>query len=432
MAALRRPFGFDAVFLVVPILTAATVWLTYVLGRQVHGAAAGCVAACWLATTPAFTMAAVTPMSDVPAAAFWTAALAACGGSGRWRGALAGGAAAMAILVRPNLAPLAAMIALPFAVRAWRQHTRPALAGLLACLAAAGSGVVFVGLLFNFWYGSPFASGYGSFDYLFSLANIGPNLRRYPVWLMSTATALSAAAVLAPVLLTRARMPGARRAWWLLGFCGLVWCAYLPYIPFGSWDFLRFLLPAYPAQFVLASTVLVDLTRRTLAPRGFTMVLTALLVLYGANYHNGLLHNDLRTLEARYRRVGEFVRRELPLRAVLLGMQHSGSLRLYGGRETLRSDYLPPLRLEAAIRHLDTRGWRVYFVLDDWEEEGFRDRFGPHSPLGRLDWTPLAIVPGPMPVRIYDPKDRARGSVGEAHAESPKPGAESPTEPSRR
>jgi hypothetical protein len=153
--------------------------------------------------------------------------------------------------------------------------------------------------------------------------------------------------------------------------------------------------------------VLADLTRATLAPRSLVTMLTALLVVYGANYEKGLLHNDLQTLEARYRRVGEFVRTELPRRAVLVGMQHSGSLRLYGRRETLRSDYLPPSRLESALRHLEARGWRVYFVLDEWEEEGFRNRFGPESPLGLLDWTPLAVASGPMPVRIYDPADRA-------------------------
>ena len=412
MAAFRIPFGFDGVFLVVPLLSGLTVWLTFVLGRQLDGAATGCVAACWLATTPAFVMSSVTPMSDVPAAAFWTAALAAAGGSGRWWGLLAGISTALAILTRPNLAPLAALIAAPLLWRAWQLRNRAALVNLSAFGLTAAAGAAAVGALFNYWYGSPLSSGYGSFEYLFSVANIAPNLQRYPRWLVSTATALSAAALLAPVVLVRERSAQSRRAWWLFAFCGLVWCAYLLYIPFESWDYLRFLLPAYPAQFVLASAALVALTRRTLAPRLLTALLLVLLVSYGARYHNLILSIDLATLEARYRRVGEFVRTTLPGRAVLLSMQHSGSLRLYGHREILRVDILPAQRLEDILQHLEARGYQAYFVLDDWEEDDFRERYAARTPLGRLDWTPIAVAPGPTPVAIYDPRDRASGRTG--------------------
>ena len=57
------------------------------------------------------------------------------------------------------------------------------------------------------------------------------------------------------------------------------------------------------------------------------------------------LDRDLFTIrrgEARYRTVGEFVARELPERSLFLTMQHSGSLRYYGRRTTLRYDWIPP------------------------------------------------------------------------------------------
>jgi hypothetical protein len=48
-------------------------------------------------------------------------------------------------------------------------------------------------------------------------------------------------------------------------------------------------------------------------------------------------------------------------------------------------------------------------VLDKWEETGFRERFEARNTLGRLDWSPAAVAPGPMQVAIYDPRDRAAG-----------------------
>ena len=48
-------------------------------------------------------------------------------------------------------------------------------------------------------------------------------------------------------------------------------------------------------------------------------------------------------------------------------MQHSGSLRLYADRLTLRYDALDPLWLDRVVAYLQSIGRRPYYVLDGAE-----------------------------------------------------------------
>jgi hypothetical protein len=125
---------------------------------------------------------------------------------------------------------------------------------------------------------------------------------------------------------------------------------------------------------------------------------------------------DLQRLESRYVAAGAFASRALPRNAVLLSVQESGSLRMYGSRTTLRFDYLDPHGLDQAVEFLDRVGNRPYFVLEAWEEAQFRDRFARSSALGLLDWPPMAEVGTPVKVRFYDPHDRRRFLAGEPAA----------------
>jgi hypothetical protein len=122
---------------------------------------------------------------------------------------------------------------------------------------------------------------------------------------------------------------------------------------------------------------------------------------------------DLRRFESRYIAAGAWASERLPADAVLLSVQQSGPLRLYGRRTTVRFDYIEPRGLDAAVRHLDSIGRPPYFVLEAWEEAQFRDRFAAHTALGLLDWPPVAEVGRPVRVRFYDPRDRARFLAGE-------------------
>jgi hypothetical protein len=411
MTAFRLVGGADAVYLVVPLTAGLTLWLTFLLGRDLLGPVSGLFAAIWLAVSPAFLNSALVPMSDVPVSAWWLAAFVAALRPSRAAAVAAGAATALAVLTRPNLAPLAIVVALPYAMR-WLKDRRQS-SGIDAAIfaAAAAIGPALVGILFDYWYGSPFMSGYGPSDALFSWSFVPANLDRYPRWYLETQTAWALAFVAAPLLLPAAAATagiGARTvAGLMLGFALLTWLAYLPYIVFDDWWYLRFLLPSYPMLLALSAAALVLALRRVpMAPTAGAALL-AFLVWHGVSYSIDKGIFLLQRGELRYQKVGEYVARELPARSLFLTMQHSGSIRYYGGRTTLRYDFLPHDRLDALVAHLQSRGWSVYFVLDEWEEnQEFRPRFAAANALGKLDWTPIAISDVGMRVRVYDPRDR--------------------------
>jgi len=416
MAAAATIAGPSAVFWIVPLAGAAAVWLTFLLGRRLAHDTCGAAAAVLLAASPVFLYQLVQPMSDVPVTAWWLGAVL-CVAIGR--PALAGTCAAAAVLTRPNLAPLAVWLSAGVAVRSFR-HTRSLSRSVRALTAFAVPLSVGTGFLLwvnNHWYGTPFGSGYGSPRELFALAHVPINITRYPRWLLETQTPVVVAGLLAPAAVwfgwpdaaggARGRGPAMLFA---LGFIALVFGSYLPYSPFDEWWYLRFLLPGLPLLLILTSAVLLGLAERIpawLRVPVVALALTALATHYVATARDRQVF-ELHDLETRYVAAGRYVARYLPTGAVLLSVQESGSLRLYGGRTTIRFDYLDPQGLDTAVQYLQQAGYQPYFALEAWEETQFRDRFSRASGLGRLDWPPVAEVGHPVKVRFYDPRDRQR------------------------
>ena len=68
------------------------------------------------------------------------------------------------------------------------------------------------------------------------------------------------------------------------------------------------------------------------------------------------------------RRMGQ---RQHPANSVVLANQHSGSLRWYGKRQTLRWDFIAPDRLATTVRELRITGATVYVALEGDEVEMF-------------------------------------------------------------
>jgi hypothetical protein len=416
MAIALKVGGQDAVYYVVPVLGCVCVWLTYVLGSRVAGPRTGLVAAALLACSPTFLLQLIEPMSDVPVTAWWLAALVLAMSEGKASSLSAGACAAMALLTRPNLLPLALWVGLMVVWKSAR-ITRSVLfvAGLLpGCLAIA--------ILNRFLYGSPFASGYGPLETLFQWARLGVNLRRYPLWLLQLHSFFILFAAAAPFTTAKKVDPAVKDhgvmdpvvAWLLLGFCGVLLICYLFYVPYDTWPFVRFLLPGVPVLLVLSSAVAMWLMSQ-LPIRWRTAAMIAVCGLLGGwclKRATDLHIFQIAASEHRYVAVGRYVERVLPQNAVVVTVIQSGSIRLYGHRTTVRWDQLAAEEFDRAVRTLRKSGYAPYILLEGWEESEFRARFEERSVFGRLDWPAAAQYNGPG-VRIYSLADRARHLAGQ-------------------
>jgi dolichyl-phosphate-mannose-protein mannosyltransferase len=161
-----------AVYVVVPLFGALLIWLTYRFGDLNGDRTAGALAALLLSFSPTFLYQVVQPMSDVPCAACWLAALLLA-----TRGSTAGSTASgvlssLAILIRPNLAPLAAIVVALAIV----SHPFGRLRRAAYFVVALAPGIVLLCWIQAVRYGAPFASGYGTAPGMFSLEYVVPNL----------------------------------------------------------------------------------------------------------------------------------------------------------------------------------------------------------------------------------------------------------------
>jgi len=401
MAAVEKIAGPAAVFVVTPLLSALTIWFTFLLGRRVHGSAVGAAAALLVFAAPAFRFMVISaPMSDIPAAAWWTLALWLVLSEGLATAAIAGVAAGLAILTRPNLVLLAAPCG---CYLLWHVVQARALSGAAARRLVLFSAGVLAGCLveawFNTqWYGSPLTSGYDT-SHLFNWSYWRDNIRDYPSWLTTTQTPLFFLGFVAPVLATRRR----DAVILLVAFALVEFLSYLFYMDFGLWWYLRFLLPAYPAMAVATCVTLDSLAMRCGPWRRPLMAAVVIgVTIFSLNRSVDL---DARG-EYRYRAVAEFVRDRLPRRAVIVSMQHSGNVILYSGRPIVRYDGILPEDLDHALGDLEHLGYHPYVVLDGWEATNFRQRFQGRSRIAALDWPPLATVEGTQ-TSVWDLVERA-------------------------
>ena len=405
MAAATRVAGDEAIFAVVPLLGLLAVWATWLLGRRLGGPVVGAASSLLVACSPIFLYQLVQPMSDVPAAALWTAALAIALGhaensrAGAARGLAAGLVTSAAIMIRPNLTPLALIPVL----LAW-----PSRAAALATAGGVVPGVAAVAILQTAVYGSPLQSGYGDLSRLFSVGNVATNLVNYPSWMASSHTPVLALGLLGPLAAARR---GA--AWALLAFVLGVLAAYLPYVPFTDWWYARFMLPALPALVVLMMTLLERAAGR-LPTRAGLAALAAVTVVLGAWWitrADELAVFRLKTLEQKYVELGRLASSRLPRNAIVVAAQPAGSVRYYARLPTISWDAIDPAWLDRVFSVCRARGLTPYLAIEAWEIEAFRTRFGGRSPAADLDWPPRATL-GNV-IFVYDPADRDRYLAGE-------------------
>ena len=175
-------------------------------------------------------------------------------------------------------------------------------------------------------------------------------------------------------------------------FGGVV-APYLFYLPFDHWETLRYLLPGLV---VLTVTVAAGLMRFSRTPQNATataIMLCAFTAVAVAQSELLLRRSDvwrIAEIEARYPLAGEWININTPPNSVVLANQHSGSLRWYGKRQTLRWDFIAPEQLATTVRELESHDAPVYVALEGAEVDMFNARFATVmqelqvDPVGRL------------------------------------------------
>jgi hypothetical protein len=395
MAVPHAIAGIKGAAMVVILSASIAVIATATLAAQLGGGVAGVLAALMLAFTPVFVFQSIQPMSDVPVTAAWMVCLGFAARTDPRAAIAAGLACALAVLIRPNLAPLATV---PFLLA--RNRIRFAIPVAIA-------GAVLAYLQFT-WYGSPLRSGYGPTEELFSLANVAGNLPRYFNWLAATAPALLLS------IFGFWRLRRNRTAQSLLAFTALVIGAYLVYAVFDEWSYLRFLLPAMALLAVFAAIELSAwIGRWPVSYRAGILLALALLVTgHGIAVARSL---DTFRLAGQLRRVGvigDYINADVPPSAVILAGEQSGSMRYYADRSILRWEAATPEALSLAMSTLEQSRRPVYIVLDAWENEPFRAKFG-SLPVGALDWPPILEAGSSRRTRLWKLSDRERFQRGE-------------------
>jgi hypothetical protein len=398
--------GRTAMFAVVPLCGILLVVATWLLGRRVDGGVA-LAAAAITAASPIVLYQVIQPMSDVPAAACWVLALALVTRA-QPAGLAAGIAGGIGILIRPNLVPLGFVIGLSLLLRPdapWAGRLRDSVRYAIGCAA----GCLAVLALQQYFYGSPFSSGYGAAGGLFSLARVVSNASRYGSWLVEAHGPLLLLAVVSLFVLRRS-----------FAVVGLVFvlvnvAIYLPYLTFDDWSYVRFLLPSVPVLAVLAAGAV----SRLVAHRGDRAVPVALaamvLILVGVQLQVARTRQVFRLaeLESVFERTGRAAGARLPPNALVITSRFSGAVRFYASRPSVVWDVLDPAWLDRSLAFAREKGLEPYLLLDSGEESAFKARFAA-SELARLDWPPLIEI-APQ-VRVYQPSARARYLAGETIA----------------
>jgi hypothetical protein len=398
MALFLAAFGENGPFYVVPVFAALALWLTYLLGKESTGSRGiGALAALLFLASPVFLAHAIVPMSDIPGAAVWALV--------SWlvlkqRSMAAGWAAGLALLIGPNVFPLAAL-----PIIAWRGSQEK----LLRYAEGLAPGIIVMMALNTYLYDGPLTFGHGSIFEGYAVSSLPDAVVSYSRWLIQTQTPLILLAVV-PLFVRGALVeshPGFSPRACLATLAGLTLLSYLFYPVFDHWFYLRFLLPAYPALFVLLAASIAWLSAKLPVEARVPAagVVTVAMVLHGVHVGQDAAIFRMAAFEQRHVRAAAEVASRTPQKAVVLSVQHSGSVRYYAHRITLRYDWLPADQLDAAVHELTTKGYSPYLVVDDSEQKEFQSRFGASNRLGRLDWAPLARVSGSPEVRIFQLHD---------------------------
>jgi hypothetical protein len=437
MAIFSAVAGSNAIYLVSPVMGLLTLWLVFRLARSWTDEVTAWLATAIVAWNPVFLTYAKQPMSDVPASAWIMLAMylamdpsavavnpvnrlrpsrasgrpepvegrqgfrlregygGQVGGqeAGLYRAGLAGVAAGAAFLTRPALILAVAIVPL-LAMRGPQPSRRLLLSGI-----GVAAAVILQASLQAHLFGSPLATGYGSGEALFSWQALPQNVDIYArqswlalggLWLVT----LGAGAWV---------MRGARAAA-LLAAAAAVAVPYLFYIRFDHWETLRFLLPGLVPLSILVAAGVARLAEPIRVPVAAGIVLVIFAGAFALRSERLMRESsvwDIQNLEDRYPLAGQWFEVNTPPQSVALAHQHSGSLRWYSGKQTLRWDLMKPEELVGTVRELEAHGATVYAALEGKEREAFNEKFS--TELAGLSVDPVGHVHNVNFLRLHSP-----------------------------
>lgn len=386
MALFKILFGSNGPFFVPLSMAYVTIAVSLLLASSSpssrRDALTGLFAAALVAVDPLMADSAIQPMSDVPAACWLFVALWVRLQRPRWPVA-AGICAGMAFLTRPALLLACFVLAIVMpdgparedsrsgsglvSRPGWRQTVRFCVTlSLFVALQMATNIVLF---------GNVRVSGYGPASYMFelSLPRLAANASNFGKWLTrSHGVVFWLLWPGALVVLRRSKW-----AWHMSAVAAAAALPYLFYLVFDDWESSRFLLATILIVLVLTAKAISVLSADRPAARAVAMLMLALA--FAAASHRFLQREDvyrLRDAEAKYALAGHWIAAHTPERAVVLAGLHSGSVRFYGGRQTIRWDQIPSDKLSATLQNLKAAGYEPYLVLDVPSEPPlFAERF---------------------------------------------------------
>jgi len=387
--------GLCGPFVFAPIGGAILVLSTYLIGLRLGSSGLGLLAAMLVAASPPFLLMHFVNMTDVPVAgALALTCWCVMGTTMRsaWGAAIA---LAVAMLIRPNLMPIVPVFALWLVWRIaahppqrWRHAWR-------AIVVLGGVAVASIATAAIYWtaYGTPFESGYGETAHYFSLSHIVANARNYAQWFTEVHTPIAWLGLVALALPVRALWPVAADRSAVIAFAlmtGVVIAEFLAYLVLDNSSYLRFFLVCYPFIMLGLASVAMAIGRvhHVAAPivaAGFIIAVIAKGIsivpewnILGQRYVEGKIADTADHVQAR-----------TPENSVVLTSEHSGSLRFYAGRVTLRWDYLPPEWLDRAVAWMAARGVHTYALLDETERVSALNRFKGQKLAGVLEGPPV-------------------------------------------
>jgi hypothetical protein len=416
LAGVKWLAGHTAMFGIVPLSAGLLVLATYGVGRRLRSSGVGLIGAWLIASSPTVLFMMMQTMTDVPVAAAWTWAIFSLLGATTASAAAAGLLSSAAVLIRPNLVPLVAILSLHYLFKMRHSSGRSeALAQLAVFVSGALPGIAAVALINRHLFGSPLVSGYGSATELYDLANVPANLRNYLAWLIESHTPIALCGLVAIFVPVRRLWPGLsdRSVFIVIGaFVAFVWISYCAWHIFDDWWFTRLLLATWPlimigVAAICAAAYHTTPTRMRPVVVVFVIALGVVQIRYAAAHTAFVIGDGDRRFVGGSRLVGRMTEPN----SVIVSLTFVGAIRYYGGRMTLNYENLPANVLDEAVDSLRNHGVRTYAALDQWEITPFRRRFAGARCLSSLDRKPIAIYENPGKMLLFDLSERRADSA---------------------